>query len=51
MLQFNYDLIDKYINRDDFELLEMDTDSNGFAFSEDNIDNLIKPHMREEYEK
>jgi hypothetical protein len=51
MLQFYYDFIDKYIDRSDFELLEMDTDSNYFAFSEDNIDKLIKPHMREEYEK
>ena len=51
MLQFYYDFIDKYIDRSDFELLEMDTDSNYFAFSEDNIDKIIKPHMREEYEK
>ena len=51
MLQFYYEFIDKYIDRSDFELLEMDTDSNYFAFSEDNIDKLIKPHMREEYEK
>ena len=29
----------------------MDTDSNYFAFSEDSMDKLIKPHMREEYEK
>jgi hypothetical protein len=27
----------------------MDTDSNYFAFSEDSIEKLIKPHMREEY--
>ncbi len=46
-----YSFIDKYINREDFELLEIDTDSNYFAFSEDSIDKLIKPHMREEYEK
>ena len=51
MLQFYYDFIDKYIDRSDFELTEMDTDSNYFAFSEDSIDKLIKPHMREEYEK
>jgi hypothetical protein len=31
--------------------MEMDTDSNYFAFSEDSIDKIIKPHMREEYEK
>jgi hypothetical protein len=28
----------------------MDTDSNYFAFSEDSIEKLIKPEMREEYE-
>ncbi len=27
----------------------MDTDSNYFAFSEDSIEKLIKPEMREEY--
>jgi hypothetical protein len=51
MLEFYYDFIDKYIERKDFELTEMDTDSNYFAFSEDSIDKLIKPHMRKEYEK
>ena len=51
MLEFYYDFIDKYIERKDFELTEMDTDSNYFAFSEDSIEKLIKPHMREEYEK
>ena len=51
MLDFYYNFIDKYIDRSDFELLEMDTDSNYFAFSEDSIEKLIKPHMREEYEK
>ena len=29
----------------------MDPDSNYFSFSEDSIEKLIKPHMREEYEK
>ena len=51
MLDFYYNFIDKYIDRSDFELLEMDTDSNYFAFSEDSIEKLIKPEMKEEYEK
>jgi hypothetical protein len=51
MLEFYYDFIDKYIDRSDFEMVEMDTDSNYFAFSEDSIEKLIKPHMRAEYEK
>jgi hypothetical protein len=50
MLDFYYNFIDKYIHRSDFELLEMDTDSNYFAFIEDSIEKLIKPEMREEYE-
>ena len=29
----------------------MDTDSNYFAFSEDNIEKLIKPELREQYDK
>jgi hypothetical protein len=33
MPNFYYNFIDKYIDRSDFELLEMDTDSNYFAFS------------------
>jgi hypothetical protein len=49
-LQFYCNFIDKYVDRSDFELLEMDTDSNYFAFSEDSIDKFIEPHMREEYE-
>jgi hypothetical protein len=47
MLLFYYQFIDKYIDRSDFESLEMDTESNYFAFSEDSIDKLIKPEMRE----
>jgi hypothetical protein len=50
MLELYYDFIDKYIDRSDFELLEMDTDSNYFAFSEDSIDKLVKPEVREDYE-
>jgi hypothetical protein len=50
MLDFYYNFIDKYIDRSDFELLEMDTDSNYFAFSEDSIEKLINPEMKEEYE-
>ncbi len=45
MILFINKLIDQTL------LTEMDTESNYFAFSEDSIDKLIKPHMREEYEK
>ncbi len=48
MLQFYYDFIDKHINREDFELTEMDTDSNSFSFSEDSIDKLINPQFQDQ---
>ncbi len=50
MLDFYYKFIDKYIDRSDIELLEIDTDSNYLAFSEDSIEKRIKPETREEYE-
>ncbi len=51
MLQFYYQFIDKYVDWSDFEMCQMDTDSNYIAFSEDSIEKLIKPEMREEYGK
>ncbi len=46
-----YQFIDKYIDslRSDYQILKMDADSNYFAFSEDSIEKIIKPHMRKEY--
>ncbi len=50
MLYFYYNFIDKYIDRSDFALLEIDTDSKYFAFSEDIIENVIRTKIKEEYE-
>jgi hypothetical protein len=49
MLQFYYDCIDKYVDRSDYQILQMDTDSNYFAFSENTLEEIIKPEMREEF--
>jgi hypothetical protein len=51
MLEFYYDCIDKYIDRSDYQILQMDTDSNYFAFSANTLEEIIKPEMREEFEK
>jgi hypothetical protein len=51
MLQFYNNFIDEYIDRSDFEVCQMDTDSNYIAFSGDSIEKLIKPHMRQGYQK
>jgi hypothetical protein len=51
MLEFYYDCIDKYVDRADFQYIEMDTDSAYLAISEESFDQVIKPEMRQEYEK
>ena len=49
MLEFYYDLVDNYLNRRDFELIQMDTGSLSLALSGDSINELVKPELREEY--
>jgi hypothetical protein len=50
MLQFSYDFLDKYIAREDRQLMYMDTDSSYMALTALNIEEVIKPEMRAEYE-
>ena len=50
MLEFYYDFLDKYIDRIDFELIQMDTDSMYMALSSKSIDDIIRPELREEYD-
>ena len=49
MLEFYYDFLDKYVDRRDFELIQMDTDSMYMALSDDCIDNVVKDEMKHEY--
>ena len=49
MLEFYYDFLDKYVDRKDFELIQMDTDSMYMALSDDCIDNVVKDEMKHEY--
>lgn len=50
MLEFYYDCIDKYIDRNDYQYIYMDTDSAYMALSDD-FQNLIKPELRNEFNK
>ena len=50
MLEFYYDFLDKYVDRRDFELIQMDTDSNYMAISGDKLEDIIRPEMRAEFE-
>ena len=49
MLMFYYDFLTKYIEKHDFQLCEMDTDSLFFALSSTNFDELVIPEKREAY--
>jgi hypothetical protein len=51
MLEFYYDYVDKFISREDFQYIEMDTDSAYMSLSAKNFDDLIKPNMRNLYEE
>ena len=49
MLKFYYDFLDYYLHREDFEILEMDTDSSYLGISTEIVEDLIKPKLREEF--
>ena len=42
MLEFYYDFLDRYVDRRDFELIQMDTDSNYMAISGDKLADIIR---------
>ena len=49
MLEFYYDFLDKFCDRRDFELIQMDTDSFYMALSANDFDDIIKPDLKELY--
>lgn len=49
MLEFYYRLVDTYLDRQDYQYLQMDTDSAYIALAGDSIDTLVKPNLREKY--
>lgn len=51
MLEFYYDFLDKYVDRKDFELIQMDADSNYMAISGEKLEDVVKPKKRKEFEK
>jgi len=51
MLSFYYDFLDKFLERESFQLTQMDTDSLYFAISSASLEDLIKPSMKEKYVK
>ena len=50
MLQFYYDFLDKYIDRRDYKLIQMDTDSMYFTLSYDTLEEAVKAELLKEFE-
>ena len=51
MLQFNFDFLLKFIDPSDFQLCEMDTDSAYMAISAQRLEDIIKPHLRDQFQR
>ena len=49
MLEFYYDFVDKFCDRRDFEVIQMDTDSLYMALSAEDFDEIIRPDLKELY--
>ena len=49
MLQFHFDYLVKYVDDRDFALCEMDTDSEYMALSKPNLEEVVKPELRQEF--
>ena len=51
MLEFYYDFLDKFIDRRYFVLLQMDTGSFYFAMAANDLEEIIRPELRDLYAK
>ena len=49
MLEFYYDFLDKYLDRKDYQYIEMDTDSADIAIAGKNLEELVRPHLKYEF--
>jgi len=50
ILEFYHDFLDRYTDRQDFELIQMDTDSLYFALSANRLEEAVKPELRAEFD-
>ena len=49
MLRFYHEVLDYYVDRTDYELGQMDTDSLYFGLSGESLESVIKPEKKEEF--
>ena len=50
MLELYYDFLDRYFDRRDFELIQMDTDSNYITISGKRLEDIVRPELKPEFE-
>jgi len=50
MLEVYYDFLDRYVDRRDLELIQVDTDSNYMAISGDKLEDIVRPELRAAFE-
>lgn len=50
MLEFYYGFLDQYLNHHNFELIQIDTNSNYIVISANWLEDIIWPDQREEFE-
>ena len=50
MLELYYDFLDYYLPCEDFQTIEMDTANNYLGITAENVDDLIKPELKEQFE-
>ena len=51
MLQFYYDFLNKYLDRADFQMCEMDADSAYIAIAGDSVQFLVKAELHKEFQQ
>ncbi len=51
MLEFYFDFLMRFVDPLDFQMCEMDTDSAYMAISGDSLDVVIKPGMKDQYQR
>ena len=51
MLEFCYDFLDYYLPLEDFEVLQMEPDSNYLGITGENVEDLIKSELQEDFEQ
>jgi len=49
-LEFYYEILDRYFDKRDFELIQMDTDSNYMAISAKRLEDIVRPDPKPEFE-